>query len=1050
MIFRFGRFELDEELFELRCQGRSIQVQRRAIDTLIYLVRHRHHVVSKSELLSGPWSGIAVTDAAVAQVISVLRRVLEDDAATPRVIATVRGRGFRFVQSVLELERGADAVVQSHGIQPEHAVIDSLVEAKPPLTDLQSEPASEPPSSSSRAVFAGRRAELGALRDALAEARAGHGGLVLVHGPAGIGKTRLVERFADEIGSSGVDVYWGRCWDAQGTPPFWPWPELLQGFVDRRGLQQARSMAQAGLAHLAALLPELGVSGNGSLDAQAPESAYAKFRLLNAVCKFWERAARSTPLMLVLEDVHLADGDALELLEFACRSFGQTSLLLVATCRTLEAGMRHTLRSALEGALPHVQCIELTGLAESDVVSWLEASGGMRRASRIGGPVQRATAGHPLLIANLVRLLPRGFGTEDLQLLHELRAPEPIAASIRAELATSGEAVLELLRLASILGEVVSLPVLASLAGTSLDDVMSRLEEPLRRGLLRLTGSGRVCFAHALVQNTLYRDLAPTRRQELHLAACAAFRQRLFERPEQVVQAAYHSMAAVPHVDLEDALELALRAAGWARQHLAYAVAVEYYARALHLLELGEFGARRRCELLQELARMQHLAGHSDAAVATYDELFELSRQADLPAMSAAALLGHYETRLELTVLDGAFHVRLRETLARVRDRNGLYARLLAVRAAVTYLTESGESRLAWLEEALALALAASDPSTRLTVLHAASRAYLDLGDVRRLLGLADELLELASAQQVAEIAVDAGEFRAACVLELGWGKEFASEVSRCVARASRIGHGQFLYSSRLLEGTRAFLAGNLDGAEALARSAWSIGLALQGVAAESWFSMQLFALAMEAEGLQRNRLLREALHHCQNVLDANPAFDPMRIQAACLRLELGDGELARVILNQLVDSGGVLGLARVDRFFVACLAQLAHLSCALAHVDAARTLRNLLRQYGGRHVMVAMGGAYWGPVSYWQGLLALTLGLAVEARSHFEHAIVQSEGVWSTTWKAWAELRLATALASSEHGDDVARRGSARSAAKQAAQTKHLPRLLAAADGAQ
>jgi DNA-binding winged helix-turn-helix (wHTH) protein/tetratricopeptide (TPR) repeat protein len=1050
MIFRFGRFELDEELFELRCQGRSVQVQRRAIDTLIYLVRHRHHVVSKSELVSGPWSGTVVTDAAVAQVISVLRKALEDDAAAPTVIATVRGRGFRFVQSVLELERGAEAVVQSPGIQPRRVVANGMAEAEPPLPDLETEPASEPPSSLSRAVFAGRRAELATLHAALDEARAGHGGLVLVHGPAGIGKTCLVERFVDESRASGVDTYWGRCWAAQGTPPFWPWPELLQGFADRRGFQQMRSAAQAGLAHLAALLPELGASIDGSLDGKATESAYAKFGLLNAVCRFWERAARSTPLLLVLEDVHLADGDALELLEFACRSFGQTSLLLVATCRTLEASLRPTLGSALEGALPHVQCVELTGLTESDVVSWLEASGGTRRAARIGGPVQRATAGHPLLIANLVRLLPRGFGAEDLQVLRELRAPEPIAASIRAELATSGEGALELLRLASILGEVISLPVLASLAGKSLDDIMSRLEEPLRRGLLRLTGSGRVCFAHALVQNTLYRDLEPTRRKELHAAACQTFRQRLSERPEQVVQAAYHSMAAVPHVDLDEALQLASSAAGWARQHLAYAVAVEYCVRALHLLELGEFGARRRCELLQELARMQHLAGHSDAAVATYGELFELSRQADLGEMSAAALLGHYETRLELTILDEAYHVRLRETLARVRERGGLYARLLAVRAAVTYLTETGDSRLAWLEEALALALGSSDPSARLTVLHAASRAYLDLGDVRRLLVLADELLELASAQQLVEIAVDAGEFRAACLLELGWGKEFATEVARCVARATRIGHGQFLYSSRQLEGTRAFLGGDLHAAEVLARSAWSIGLALQGVAAESWFSVQLFALAMEAEGLQRNRLLREALHHCQHVLDGNPAFEPMRIQAACLRLELGDAEPASALLNQLVESGGVLGWARVDRFFVACLAQLAHLSWALAHEDAARTLRSSLRRYAGRHVMIAMGAAYWGPVSYWQGLLALTLGLGGEARTCFETAITESEGAWSTTWKAWAELRLATALASSERGEDVARRGSARSAAKKAAQTKRLPRLLAAADSAQ
>ncbi len=92
MIYWFGGYEIDDELFEVRKAGVPIPISPRVFDTVLFLVRNQHRVVTKDELLERVWAGIAVTDDALNQAIRKARRVLGD----PRTIQTVRGRGYRF------------------------------------------------------------------------------------------------------------------------------------------------------------------------------------------------------------------------------------------------------------------------------------------------------------------------------------------------------------------------------------------------------------------------------------------------------------------------------------------------------------------------------------------------------------------------------------------------------------------------------------------------------------------------------------------------------------------------------------------------------------------------------------------------------------------------------------------------------------------------------------------------------------------------------------------------------------------------------------------
>src|SRR5437762_14211465 len=108
-----------------------------------------------------------------------------------------------------------------------------------------------PPHQRTESVFVGRQYELVELRAGLEDAVGGRGRSFLVVGEAGIGKTRLVEELAREAAERGHLVLWGRCWEGEGAPPYWPWIQVIRACLPRVA-------GGAGAPDLAQLGPELG------------------------------------------------------------------------------------------------------------------------------------------------------------------------------------------------------------------------------------------------------------------------------------------------------------------------------------------------------------------------------------------------------------------------------------------------------------------------------------------------------------------------------------------------------------------------------------------------------------------------------------------------------------------------------------------------------------------------------------------------------------------------------------------------------------------------
>src|SRR5438309_9470239 len=178
-------------------------------------------------------------------------------------------------------------------------------------------PPQQPTEARTQPVFVGRHYELVELRAGLEDAVAGRGRSFLVVGEAGIGKTRLVDELAREATERGGLALWGRCWEGEGAPPYWPWMQLIRAYLRTarsEGLQL--DAVGAGAAYLAQLVPELGEQLRDLFPrAISPQSEHARFYLFDAVVTFLTRAADHMPLVIVFDDLQWADIPSLLLLQ---------------------------------------------------------------------------------------------------------------------------------------------------------------------------------------------------------------------------------------------------------------------------------------------------------------------------------------------------------------------------------------------------------------------------------------------------------------------------------------------------------------------------------------------------------------------------------------------------------------------------------------------------------------------------------------------------------------------------------------------------------------
>lgn len=241
--------------------------------------------------------------------------------------------------------------------------------------------------------FVGRASELAAVRSVLAAAADGHGRMVLVGGEPGIGKTRLAEEAAVHARERGMSVVWGRCWDGDSGPGYWPWIQVLRALAHADLLSTAVAELGSVADELARLVPDVvggSVSARPSGDVEAEG---ARFRLFDGMGQVLAAAAERTPLLVVLDDLHRADEPSVAMLGFAARALHTARVVVIGTYRDVEVTDDRPLADLLGELGGDAVRLDLFGLSADEVGELVrDAERGVELHSRTAGNSFRAGA----------------------------------------------------------------------------------------------------------------------------------------------------------------------------------------------------------------------------------------------------------------------------------------------------------------------------------------------------------------------------------------------------------------------------------------------------------------------------------------------------------------------------------------------------------------------------------------------------------------------------------------------------------------------------------
>ena len=499
----------------------------------------------------------------------------------------------------------------------------------PNAGDICEQPMAAQPYTASPARMVGRVAELAALENRLKQAISGRPQLVFVSGEPGVGKTTLLDAFAERHATRGDLVYtMGRCAEHYGPseaylPLFDAITRLCRGVQGGRLLYVLRRHAPSWLAQLPALL------GDAELETLRRRAVGGtRERMLRELADAITAISTDVPLILRLEDLHWSDASTLDWLGFIARCTEPARLLILGSLRPTEGlAAEHPLVRLLAelGVAKHCGLLRLGGLAAAEVAEYLAAQFG---AEPLAGPKPTAlaeaiyglTEGNPLFVVNVASdLVARGMLIERNG-RWELTCPlEDIAATLPEDLRRLIELQLErltrdegeVLEVASAAGEEFHDATVAAALSQHTETVETRCRElARRRSLVRSVGSetwpdgtlaSRFAFSHALYRATLYEHLSATRRARLHVAIADRLERGFGERArEHAAELATHFQRGG---DVRRAVLYHHAAGDNASARRAARLAIEHYRRALHLLaELPDSRERTQQEISLNIA----------------------------------------------------------------------------------------------------------------------------------------------------------------------------------------------------------------------------------------------------------------------------------------------------------------------------------------------------------------------------------------------------------------------------------------------------------------
>jgi tetratricopeptide (TPR) repeat protein len=771
--------------------------------------------------------------------------------------------------------------------------------------------------------------------------------LAIVRGPAGIGKTRLVDEFV-------------RSATATATPA----PTVI---VSRERVDDDRP--------LGALTDVVGASPAATI--VAPTDSDVGIELQRRVDAAVASIA-STPTIWCIDDLQWTPTDSLRLLTHAIEA-ASGPLLLVTTHRSGELSTPGLLDRRVDTTV-----VELAPMERDEVEDLITAWAVPATASDDLDLLHRRTAGLPMFASEIARVASRRGERIDAASI-----PTALTDWVRNRLEEFDDLTTQVIQTAAAIGREFDADLVAASTGVDVDVVDTVLDDLVTRGVVAGTDRpGELRFAHVVVRDVVYDMLGPARARRRHASIAAS----IAADPDSMHPTEWHASLAL-HLHRGgrsgDEVRRHAIAAGtaqlsdgaWSAAHQSIRLALDTDPPDAERAELLAMRGRAELRLQQFTEATASLHATIDIATrlglvelqgrATLDLAGRAGRGADTEASdeerialvrSALDALGpDHDDSPDLAELRSGLERELAFALLLTGDADER-ARLLA--ASVERIERLDPVR----PRALALALL-GNRYAQLAPQHLEQR----LADI-------DRVLSFDESEVGVETVIAAHIYRAEEELRAGRARRTVASLD-AADRALRGHHDPYL--TWAASGWRVLVAvydGDIEQAERLAVETMAIGGESGG------------AVAALGVNLTNIRLLQhradEMIDLIAAAVDSHPEIPAYRAVLALCAAESGDDALAMSSIDWFTATE--FGNLPHDTTRSLALATLAHAAAIIGHRDAATALAPMLEPYAGQHIVISTyggGGAYWGPASHALGRLAGLLGDAVGARRWFARA---------------------------------------------------------------
>jgi tetratricopeptide (TPR) repeat protein/KaiC/GvpD/RAD55 family RecA-like ATPase len=611
------------------------------------------------------------------------------------------------------------------------------------------------------------------LKEAVYKAVHGEGGLVFVHGEAGIGKTRLLRELGAYGRSRGVQVLYGRCpalFRMDGVPPYVIWKEVIKDYLETCTLEHLDRVIGFYPAEVAKLVPEISQKLRTLPPSYQISPEQEQNRLFEAVSQFITNIAREAPLLVILDDLQWTDPSSLLLLHYLARGAQKTPLLLLGAYRSTDIDDKHPLTPVLaelnRERLP--QEIQLKRMSLSDVSeiikSILEQDDVPEEFCEL---VFDKTRGNPFFVEEVIKSLKEEEviylekSTWKFKEISAIEFPKSVKNVVKARISRLDEECQNVLTMASLIGNEFTFEAMCAITGIDKNTLLKLMDKLFKTGLIKervIRGEGICSFADIIVRDVVYEEVSPLTRKELHnVVGCALEKVYAKTLDEHSGELASHFLESG---DEDKALGYFLKAVEKAAMIHANAEASSYLESALKLLEEKDGELQKRGLVLERLGDVKKISGEAkecmkywDKAMPLWIQLQEKRKAATLHRKMANVLWStigdkekakeHHEAALKILEAEPES-----VELARVyEDLGHMLRRMGRVPEAIT-----------WTQRAIQLA-------EKLNALEVAAYAYVEYanqigitGDLKKGLEYANRALTMALDNNYLETAVSAYE----------------------------------------------------------------------------------------------------------------------------------------------------------------------------------------------------------------------------------------------------------------------------------------------------